>query len=190
MNKIFVVIFIFTVSGCGPGTSTGNPLEPVNVNLRLEDKQPFAWFQRALDQLISPAYSATSNVKFCFKIAKFKPDAASTGSDFELVVGQVNIDPNGTNLLTVAIPPGTYQQIDFELDKDCDGTIGKPSVSFTNNNGPFFTDESMTIKFQGIYTATAAGTLTLNLDPLLDSLELVTMNNQIKINMEAALGDF
>ncbi len=190
MIKIYLMMFIFIVSGCGPGTSTGNPLEPIDVTVRLEDKQPFAWLKKTLDQIISPAYSATSNVKFCIKILKFKPDSFTAGFDFDLMIGQVDIDPNGTNLLTVAIPPGTYQQIDFELDKDCDGVLGKPSVSFSNNNGFFFTEESMTITFQGSYTATTAGTLTLNIDPLLDSLELVTMNDQIKPNLEAALGDF
>ena len=190
MIKIFLMMLLLSLVGCGPGTTTGNPVAPVNVQVRLEDKQPFAWIQKTWDLIIPPAHAAISNLKMCFKILKFKPDSTTDGANYELKVGQVDINPSGTNLLTVAIPPGTYQQIDFELDKDCDEVIGKPSVSFMNNNGAFFTDESMTIKFQGSYTVSETGTLTLNIDQLLDTIETVTANNQIKINLESAIGDY
>jgi len=160
------------------------------VELRMEDVQPFAWIKKGLDALISPAYSAVNNVKFCFKRLRFKPDSVTAGSNFDLVLGEVDINPAGTNLLTVSVPKGTYSRIEFDLDKECDGTPGKPSISLSNNNGNFSTLDHTTIKFDGSYEVTAAGTLTLNIDPLLDAMELVTADNQIKPDLEAAPGDF
>lgn len=188
MINLFLFVLIMTVGGCGPGTTTGNPVTP--VELRMVDKQPFAWLKNTLDALVPPAHAAVTNVKFCFKRLRLKPDSLTDGEDFELILGQIDIDPNGTTLLTVAVPPGIYQEIEFDLAKDCDGVPGKNSVSFTNNNGSFATVEDMTIEFDGVYTVSAAGTLTLNIDPLFDALELVTANNQIKPGLEDANGDF
>ena len=188
MINFFLLFLFLTIGGCGPGTTTGNPVTP--VELRMEDKQPFAWIKNTLDALISPAHATVSSVKFCFKRLRMKPDSITNGEDFELVLGQVDINPSGTTLLTVSVPPGTYQEIEFDLTKDCDGTLGKKSVSMTNNNGNFSTIEDMTIRFGGTYTVSSAGTLTLNIDPLFDALELVTTDIQIKNSLESANGDF
>lgn len=187
MFNIFLFMLMLSMAGCGPGTTTGNPVAP--VELRMEDKQPLSWLKKAWDSIIPPAYAAVSDIKFCFKRLRFKPDELTEGENFDLALGQVNINPGGTTLLTVSVPAGTYQEIEFDLDKDCDG-IGKPSVSFTNNNGSFSTIDDMTIEFEGVYTVSSAGTLTLNIDPLLDALELVTADNQIATSLEAAPGDF
>lgn len=187
INLLLLALFL-TIGGCGPGTTTGNPVAP--IELRMVDKQPFAWIKNTLDALISPAHATVSNVKFCFKRLRLKPDSVTDGEDFELALGQVNIDPNGTTLLTVSVPPGIYQEIEFDLTKDCDGVAGKESVSLTNNNGSFSTIEDMTIEFDGNYTVNSAGTLTLDIDPLFDALVLVTANSQIKSSLEDANGDF
>jgi len=184
----FVVLSSVFLTGCGPGTSTGNPAAPVQV--RMEDRQLFAWIKKGFDALVPPAHAALSNVRFCFKRLRFKPNSGTAGSDFELVLGEVEVNPAGTNLITVSVPPGTYQRIEFDLDKECDGVAAKPSVSFTNGSGSFTTLEHTTIKFDGSYVVSGAGVLTLNIDPLLDALDLVTNNSQIKTTLETALGDF
>lgn len=187
MKSLFLIIILAFLGGCSGGTTTGNPLTPIQV--RMEDRQPFAWIQKGWDAVIPPAHAAVSNVSFCFKRLRFKPDASTSGSNYDLFIGQVTIDPAGTNLLTVNVPEGTYQRIEFDLESDCDG-VGKPSVSFTNDNGSFSTTDHTTIKFNGTYTVSTAGTLTLDIDKLLDALDLVNASSQIKNSLEAAPGDF
>lgn len=190
MNMIntLLLTFLLVIAGCGGGTTTGNPVTP--VELRMEDKQPFAWIKKSLDALISPAYAAVGNVKFCFKRLRMKPDSSTEGSNLDLTLGEMAINPSGTNLLTISVPPGVYQRIEFDLESDCDGTTGRPSVSFSNNNGSFSTEDHTTIKFNGLYEVSSAGTLTLDIDKLFDALELVTADGQIKTGLEAAPGDF
>lgn len=188
MINIIIIVLTLLMYGCGGGTTTGNPVAPVTV--RMEDQQPFAWVQRVWDAVIPPAHAAVSSVTFCFKRLRFKPDEFTNGSDFELALGEVVINPAGTNLITISVPQGTYQRIEFDLEKECDGTLAKPSVSFTNNVGSFSTLEHTTIKFNGSYVVSAQGTLTLNIDSLFDALDLVTNDSQIKTALESAPGDF
>lgn len=190
MSKVLLLSFIFILNSCGPGTTTGNPLS--TVALRMEDRQPLAWIKKSWDSLIPPAQAAVSGVKFCFKRLRFKPDSTSSGSNFDLELGEVEINPSGTNLLTVAVPSGVYRRIEFDLDKECEGTIAKPSVIFDRNGTIYSSQEHITIKFEGYYEASGSGTLTLNVDLLLDALDTVTANNQIKLVLEdaTATGDF
>lgn len=190
MKTLYIFFsLILVIYGCGP-TTTGNPIKKQPVALRMEDTQPFAFMQRASDLMIPSAKAAVSNVKFCFKRLRIKAESNSAASDIELTLGQVDIDPSGTSLLTVQVTEGTYRRIEFDLDKECDGVIGKPSVIFTNGNGTFSTQETMTIKFDGSYTVSSAGTLTLDIDALFDALDLVTADGQIKTSLESAPGDF
>jgi hypothetical protein len=191
MKNLFLLTFlIIATTACSP-TTTGNPVKPNQaVALRMEDEQPFALIKKASDLIIPNAHAAITNAKFCFKRLRFKPDASTPGSNVDLTLGQIDINPAGTNLLTVYVPEGRYERIEFDLDKECDGVPGKPSVEFTNDNGSFTTLESMTIKFDGVYTVNAAGTLTLNIDSLFDAMDIMTNNNQIKVGLENAPGDF
>lgn len=189
--KIFIILVTLftTLNACSP-TTTGNPVDDQQVSLKMEDSQPFAFLDKASDYLIPSARAAVSNTKFCFKRLRIKPDSSSTVGDIELSLGQVDIDPAGTSLITVRVAEGTYRRVEFDLDKECDGVPGKPSVLFTNGNGTFSTLDTMTIRFDGAYTVSATGTLTLDIDALLDALDLVTANNQIKTSLENAPGDF
>jgi len=188
LNNILFLILILTTSSCGPGgggTGTGNP-----VTVRMQDNQPFAWLKKSFETIIPSAQAAVGSVKFCFKRLRFKPDSSTSGSNYDLNIGEVSIDPSGTNLLTLSIAAGRYERVEFDLENECDGVPGKPSVSFTNGNGTFSTTDRMTIKFDGVFIVDGTKTLNLNIDALLDNLELVNNSNQIKVSLESATGDF
>lgn len=187
MRKLFPLLLLLFIQGCGGGTTTGNPASP--VELRMEDRQPFALIKRSWDLLIAPAHAAATGVKFCFKRLRFKPDSSTAGREFDLEIGEVAIDPGGFDLVTVNVPHGTYERIEFDLEKECDGTALKPSVSFTNG-AAYSTQDRMTIKFDGTYVVNGSGTLTLDIDPLFDALDQVANDNEIKTRLEAAIGDF
>ena len=188
MKIILVTFFIVFFVSCSGGTTTGNPVSE-QVNVQMVDQQPFALIKKAWDNLISPAYANSTNVKFCFKRLRFKPDSSTNGSNFDLVLGEVTINPNGTNLLTVSVPRGTYERIEFDLEKECDGVALKPSVTFDNGT-TFSTVDSLTIKFDGVFVVSSTSTLTLNIDVLIDALDTVVANNEIKTKLEAVSGDF
>lgn len=179
-------VFLFS---CG-GTTTGNPLsEPVNV--RMVDQQPFALLKRSWDLLFIPeAHAAATQVKFCFKRLRFKPDSSTSGSNYDLTLGEIELDPAGTNLVTVNVPRGIYGRIEFDLENECDGTPGKPSVSFVNGVTTYSTQDHITIKFEGTFEVSAASTVTLDVDLLLDALDGVTNDGDIKTSLEAVTGDF
>lgn len=143
-----------------------------------------------MDLLIPPAYANLSGISFCFKRLRFNPSELVDGSEFVLELGQVAINPNGSNLLTLSVPEGTYERIEFDLEKECDGGVGKPSITFTNDFGVFSTDEHTTIKFNGTFIVSADSTVTLNIDSMLTVLEAITQSDQIQNNLEAIAGDF
>jgi len=189
MKALISFILLISLYGCG-GTTTGNPVATKQVTVTMQDQQPFAWIKKGWDALIPSAFANVSNVKFCFKRLRFKPDSVTNGSNHDLLLGEISIDPNGTNLLTVSVPEGTYGRVEFDLEKECEGTPLKPSVTFTNNFGTFSTQDNMTIKFDGVFVVSADSTLTLNIDVLLDALDTVNADNAIKTTLEAVSGDF
>lgn len=187
--KLIPLLIVFFIGGCAP-TTTGNPVKQSSVNLQMQDQQPFAFMKYLSESLIPTAKAATGNVKFCFKRLRFKPDSTLPGAqNFELALGEVEILPGGTNLVTVSVPHGQYERVEFDLEKNCDGN-SKPSVSFTNDLGSFSTEDNMTIKFDGVYVVSADGTLTLNVDVLFDAMDTVSDSAQIKVVLEDAVGDF
>lgn len=101
-----------------------------------------------LDMIIPSSYAAMSSLKFCFKRIRFKTSDSDLGNDIELDLGEVLIKEEGTYLGQVQLASGTYKRIEFDLEKDCDGTT-KPSISLINDNGSFSSDDRVTIKFEG-----------------------------------------
>lgn len=187
--KPLLLTLMLILWSCG-GTTTGNPVDKSNVTIRMQDQQPFALLRNISEGIIPSAKAAVSNVKFCFKRLRFKAEVSdSTGKEIEFNIGEVEIDPNGFNLATVSVANGTYNRVEFDLEKDCEGATN-PSVTTSNDNGTFTTDDRMTIKFEGSYTVSADGTLNLNVDALFDALETVNNGNQIKNVLESATGDY
>jgi hypothetical protein len=189
--KAFLLIsllFLVSCAGGGGGTTTGNPVKTVNV--RMQDQQPFAWMKKISDSLIPSAYANTTNVSLCFKRLRFKPveDDDSSAENYDITLGLVTIDPSGTNIVSVPVPEGTYQRIEFDLEGNCDG-FGAPSVSFENGS-TYSTQDNIKIKFEGNLEVDGDKTVNLNTDAILDALDTVSSSTQIKNTLEAVTGDY
>ena len=178
LKLIFTGLLLF-VCGCSQsgGTSTGNPL----INIRVS------------------SYSALSvmtvnQVVFCFKRLRFKQPGESTDSDssidsdnIDFFIGEKTLNTSGDNLGAVNVPPGQYERIEFDLEDDC--TSGK-SVRVTNNAGTFSTSDRITIKFSGTINISTDRDIDLNIQNLINALDTVTADNQIKTKLEAAGGSY
>ncbi len=193
MKLIINCLVLISLLGCSAGgTTTGNP---ITVQLRLVDQQPFAWWSPITNQIIIPsAYAAVTNAYFCFKRLRFKTDSSdeTTDDNIDVNIGRVAIDPNGTNLVSVTIPSGVYRRIEFDLEEECNDVASTPSVEFTNGLAPFnhSTSDRMTIKFEGTFTATADTSLDLDIDAFFDTMDTINDGNDIKNQFEALSGDF
>ncbi|MBT5968933.1 MAG: hypothetical protein HOG61_06100 [Nitrospina sp.] len=95
----------------------------------------------------------------------------------------------GTTLNAVTIQAGTYTRVEFDLEKNCDGTT-KPSVSFVNGNGSFQTNDRMTIKFDGSFTIdqTSLSLFVVNFTNAVKAYNGTSSN--IKPTLEALSGSF
>lgn len=193
MKALVNLVLLVALVACSGGTTTGNP---VQVDLRLVDVQPFAWWRPIKNTILIPeARAAVSNVYFCFKRLRFKYDnsvGAGGSGDFDLSLGRVAIDPNGTTVGSFTISAGTYERIEIDLDKECDGVASRPSVEFTNGINPFnySSQDNITIKFEGYFVASANQTVDLNIDLLLDEMDTITLADDIKDSLEAVTGDY
>lgn len=176
--------------GCAP-TKTGNPV----VTLSFDSYTTASWLP-----FINDAYAAVSEAKFCFKRLRFKQTGETSAADpttdednVDFSIGQVTLKGDGTLLGSVEVPEGTYVRIEFDLEKDCNDTIA-PSVSVTNDSSPgvpYESEDRVTIKFEGTFTASAAQhNLALGVQSLVTALDGVTDGADIKAALEAASGDF
>ena len=186
------LLLLLMLAGCSGGTTTGNP---VTVSVRVVDEQPFAWWRPVRNTVLIPeAHAATTNIFFCFKRLRFKFDSSGSGGsgNIDLTLGRVAIDPNGTSLGSVTIPSGVYDRIEIDLENECDGVASRPSVEFTNLNAPFnySTEDRITVKFDGAFTATENAAVDLNIDLLIDAMDTVTPADDIKDVLEAVTGDY
>ncbi len=173
---LIITIALSTLtSGCGKkgsNTSTGNPLVSVEM----------ASFSASSTKV---GAFALSSLTLCFKRLRFKP-VDEIATDIDLTLGQVTLAPSGTQIATVQVPPGEYERVEFDLEKDCLNG-GEPSVVIDNDNDggtPFQTDDRMTIKFEGAVTITTDQTLTLFVDNLINAADGINDANNIKTAFE------
>lgn len=186
MNKLVVMpialLIILTnafLHSCADskGTSTGNPL----VNLRYGVYSGLATF-------------AITEARFCFKRVRFKQAGELTSIDpvtdednIDFSIGEKVLNTTGDNLGNVAVPPGNYERIEFDLDNSC-GT--NYSVRVINSNGTFSTDQHVSIKFIGNININNNFSVELALQNLITQLNTVTLGSEIKTKLEAASGAF
>ncbi len=166
---IFVLVF-FSLSGCG--TTTGSYVVS------------FSSYSR----------SNVSALKFCVKRIRFKTDGETTSGDpssdednIDFDLGEVTIDSSGSNLSSVSVPQGTYKRVEIDLEDHC--ASGK-SLQITNGNGTFSTTQRISVKFEGTFTAekSAEGALELGIQLIINALDTVTNNSEIRDQAESVSG--
>ena len=193
MNKLIngiLILIMLTNSGCflfgdEGGTTTGNP-QTITVDLAAYDNS-FVSFLRKL--IIDDAQASISELQFCFKRIRFKTSANGAEYNYDYSIGQIEILSTGTSLNDVTIQKGTYTRVEFDLEKDCDGTT-KPSVYLINGSGTFQTNDRMTIKFDGNFTIDQTS-LSLFVTNFTNALKTFNQtNNDIKPTLEALSGSF
>jgi hypothetical protein len=114
-------------------------------------------------------------------------DSENDSDNIDLALGQKLLDPDGTSLGSVSVPAGVYTRIEFDLAHDCEGETS-PSVIVENSEAgsPFETDDHITIKFEGTVNLTQSTMLTLDLGTILEALDTVTSDSEIKTALENA----
>lgn len=188
--RIFLVGLLTVVFvGCASsdGTSTGNPL----VSLSFDSFNSSLAFKTASDV----DAMAVSNLKFCFKRLRFKienetsnPDPEQDEDNIDFYLGEVAISDLGTTLKSIALPVGTYKRVEFDLDDDCPS--GK-SVTVTNNNVTYSTNDRITIKFEGTFVHTGEdSSLGLDVQNFVTALKNINSGNDIKDELEGVDGSF
>ncbi len=174
-----VTLQVLAFPSCG-GTTTGNPV----IIIEAGGYSPTArWFE-----LISSAYAATTGVRLCFKRLRLKVEssAGSGGTgDIEFTPGEVTLSSSGSSLGEVAIPAGIYRRVEFDFDPACPGSQTGKSISLTNDLGSFSTADTVTIKFEGSFTASNDGQiLLLGFQNIISALNQVTASGEIKTRLE------
>lgn len=193
MNKLIngvLILIMLTNSGCflfgdEGGTTTGNP-QTITVELAAFDNS-FVSFIRKL--IIDDAQASINELQFCFKRLRFKSTGSSLEYNYNYSIGQVEILSTGTSLNDVTIQKGTYNRVEFDLEKNCDGST-KPSVYLINGIGTFQTDERITIKFDGNFTVDQTS-LSLFVTNFTNALKTFNQtDDNIKPTLEALSGSF
>ncbi len=175
-------------SGCAKKDQAGSDL---NIQLQFgsystaQHKKPIWHFLE-----VKKANAAVSSLKMCFKRLRFKaadvdtatPSTDSDNIDFQ--IGEVDISSGGAALGVVSIPEGSYRRIEFDLDSHC--ASGK-SIQLVNANGTFSTNQTVTIKFSGNFTADSDGTLTLGVQSILNQLNSYN-GADLKVSTESISG--
>lgn len=186
MKTAPLYLLLLLLFSCAPGgTTTGNP-----VRVQME----FSSYNNSIAKMISnwfisEAHAALSDLKMCFKRVRFKVEDSSAGNDIELELGEVVIKQEGTPLGEVEVSNAVYKRVEFDLEKDCDGTT-KPSVDITNGFGNFTTNDKITIRFEGEFTA-GDGSLDLFVQNIIDQVKNYQLSDgDIKDQLEAVSGTF
>jgi hypothetical protein len=188
MKKLLVSIFlsvVVLVAGCSQqeGTTTGNPIVSISLSGHVSSAS------------MKVSTLAVSSLTYCFKRLRFKLDGETTDADpsvdednVDLDLGEVTITGSEQDLVAVEVPPGTYKRVEFDLEDHC--TSGK-SLQVTNGSGSFSTDERITIKFEGTFVVSESDVeLPISMQAIIDELDAVTADNQVKTRAEAASGTF
>lgn len=191
------MLLLILVNSCGPGTITGNPIDPkkpgedpdnsgTNIVLFTRTTQT-SLIESFFGSIIAPAYAASSNIKFCFKRLRLKSDLGNA-PEYDLNIGERLIDAYRTPLGNVNLPEGRYNRIEFDLEPNCAAGGSKPSVSLENDFGTFSTSSEVEIRFEGNFEVEKGKDLELNISPMLEALNTVQSNATIASKLENAVG--
>ena len=138
---------------------------------------------------------SVSSLKMCFKRLRFKKSDETTsgdpsldGDNLDFYLGEVTISSLGTSLGSVAVPPGDYQRVEFDLEDSCPSSN---SLEVTNSNGSYTTGDRITIKFEGNFSlGTDDANLDLNIQQIMTALDSVSSDGDIRTQAESVSGSF
>ncbi|MBC7741623.1 MAG: hypothetical protein H7061_05475 [Bdellovibrionaceae bacterium] len=168
-------IFLALVACSGSnGTSTGNPLVTVQF------KSFSALSSQSVDQM------SVSNLKMCFKRLRFKP-VSGIDNNTDLFLDEVNVTTTGMLVAMVGVPVGSYSRVEFDLDTHC--TSAK-SIQVTNASGTFTSAQTITIRFDGLFTLSASQTLNLDIQSIISALNTAISDADVKVKAESVGGSF
>lgn len=100
--------------------------------------------------------------------------------------GEITLTSTGevVGLGEIELPAGNYRRLEFDLHQDGKGCTGGNAVSVKNaqtTGTPFTAHESITIRFDGNFTAEKSGqVLTLHVQDIVNALKEVTGDDDIK----------
>ena len=172
MTNLIEIILLMTILFSCKGQNESAPTQEshnVQMNFSTYSVVKFS----PLDLLIPTAHAAVSDLKFCFKRLRFKVNQtdttnhASNNDNIDINPGQVDISSGGSSIVNIAVAAGTYHRIEFDLERDCDGTT-KDSVSLTNSNATFNSTDRITIKFDGTFVVDGDKSVALGVQNILD----------------------
>lgn len=192
INKVKTVLLLVTftlVSVLGTGCTEEQNMATVGLSYGGYSTAKFNFF----DLFLPKAHANVSSLTFCFKRLRFKRniedelDAETSEDNVDFDLGEVTIDASGTYLGEVVIPEGEYKRIEFDLEDTCPSGN---SISLTNDNGTFTSQDRITIKFEGLFTASDSGTLTLAVQDILNAMNLYDgSGDSLKDTAEAIVGE-
>lgn len=195
------------VSGCAKTQTPGTSRVEIQIgNLTA--------MNRLMNLLVPEARAAVNSARVCFKRVKFKTEEeihyletlSSSDDDLsdshhsddskeieiereeevEFRLGEVELSSQGAEVASVVVPEGTYTRIEFEFEKDGRGCTGDKSIDVVNTNGSYATAEKIKIRLDGRFVASEAShVLSLNLNNIMDALDEVNANSQIKSKLES-----
>jgi hypothetical protein len=178
MKYVSLIFISLLLSACSvDGTSTGNPA----VSMRFESYD-------ASSAKVSAMSGPISNVKLCFKRLRLKTESSdtSTDSNIDFDLGEISLNPSGTDLTMLQVPQGTYRRLEMDLDSSC--SSGQ-SVQLTNSAGSFQSNDSISIRFEGEITITSTSSdLPLAIQAIINQMKTITSNAEVKTKMESVAG--
>lgn len=176
------------MSGCA---KEANP----RIAITMSNTTPQA---RLMDLFLPSSYATVSDVKMCFKRLRFKmvdsseagsaqsssdsgPDDKEISHNIDFHPGEVSLSSSWIYLGEVTVPAGTYRRIEFDIEKDCGENSSGNSISFTNNHGQFWSDQTVNIRFEGEFEASHSGQqINLYTADILDALDDVVSLSDVK----------
>jgi hypothetical protein len=175
LTGIFFALFLIACSGPRAaneqqlsvgGTTLGNPFTQLSTTPFTTTSANFA-FSVCLDEILFERADGT--------VISEKVNGLS-----------IALNPAGTILPNINPPPGDYVKIELRIGDTCD-----TPTTLSNSVGDFSSTIAFGMLFSGTRTETGDRTpWSLNFQPIVDELELVTRDAKISIHAEAALGTF
>ena len=170
-TAVSISVFCFS-NGCG--TVIGNGL--IDVKFKSYETQSM----RMLTNV--------SDVKICPSQVRFIQNGESTATDISFAsTAEVSVSASGTTVGTASVPNGTYTRIEIDLTDAC---TSKKSIQATNPQGNFTSSEKITLSFTGSFVLSGNGSLTLSVQPIMESLGQASSDGDLKGKAEQNNGSF